>query len=99
MRGRERQQRIGRQVVVQNGIGLFEDAASLDGDQFRIARPRADEINLSGGHKTTFASLGPAQNRVLHDRRAPIRLESDQKRSIDLLFPKVFGWIPTELSR
>src|ERR1017187_4990469 len=34
-------------MVEQHDVGKFEDAPALDGDQLRIARPRADKIDLS----------------------------------------------------
>ena len=34
------------QMVVENGVGLLEDAASLDGDEIGVAGSRADKVDL-----------------------------------------------------
>ena len=33
-------------MVVENGIGLFEQPFRFDGDEFRIAWSRADQVDL-----------------------------------------------------
>jgi hypothetical protein len=34
------------QVVVENGVGLLQDAAALDGEELRISGAGADEVDL-----------------------------------------------------
>jgi hypothetical protein len=58
VRRRETEQRIGRQVVIEDGVAMFEDATALDGDQFRIAGAGADEIDLSGSHEIAAPRRG-----------------------------------------
>ena len=48
VRGGEVEQGGGREVVVEDGVGLFQDAAALDGEQFGIARAGADQSRPSG---------------------------------------------------
>jgi hypothetical protein len=38
-------------MVVENGVGLLQEAAAFGGDQFGVAGARADQIDLSGGHE------------------------------------------------
>ena len=49
VRRRERQERVGGEVVVEDGVGLLEDAAAFEGEQFGIARAGADEVDLGHG--------------------------------------------------
>ena len=41
------EQRDGREVIVEHHVGKFKDAPALAGDQLRIARTGADEVDLS----------------------------------------------------
>ena len=45
----EVEQGVGREVVVEDDVGLLEDAAALDRDQFGVARAGADQVDLSCG--------------------------------------------------
>ena len=45
-RGSEREKFGGREVIVENAVGLFEEALGFEGDEFRIAGSGADEVDL-----------------------------------------------------
>src|SRR5580692_8881441 len=42
-------------MVVQDRVGLLQQAAAFGGDEFRIARTRADQVDLGGVHERTPA--------------------------------------------
>ena len=46
-RGEIEEGRVG-EVIVENGVGLLEDAAAFDSDELRVARPGSDEVDLHG---------------------------------------------------
>ena len=48
--GREVEQIGTGEVIVENAVGVFEQAPGFDGDEFRIARSRADQIDLRRRH-------------------------------------------------
>ena len=54
--GGESEQRRGSQVVEEHGIGGFEQAAALDGDEIGIARAGAHQVDLS--HKSWLCKAG-----------------------------------------
>jgi hypothetical protein len=47
VRWRQVQQRGRRQVVEEHGVGPFQNPSAFASDEFRVTRPRADEVDLS----------------------------------------------------
>src|SRR5215813_1674547 len=58
------------QVVVDHAIGFGDQIASLECEQARIARPRADQINLAGSVLIEFHNAAFALSAASLDRRA-----------------------------
>ncbi len=46
--GGESQQRFARQVIEENDVSRFQNAAAFEREQLGIARPRADEVDIAG---------------------------------------------------
>ena len=74
----EVEQRVGRQVVVEDGVGLFEDAAAFDGDELGIAGSGADQVDPSRADscavdrlRESCARRGPAALRPVRGRSPP----------------------------
>ena len=59
----------GREVIEQNGVGMFQNPTALAGEQFRIAGPRANEMHAADGRRFTHV---PSLSRKLRARSRPI---------------------------
>src|SRR5579872_2504549 len=88
-------------MIVEDGVGDFEKAAALDGDERRIARPGADEVNLAG-HLRPSAGLAGESACPTKISRAPDAMScspslrpSDSASSTG---PSAFAWTSSDPS-
>ena len=56
-RGEIEEGRVG-EVIVENGVGLLEDAAAFEGDELRVAGAGSDEVDLHGHGIRSLAVWG-----------------------------------------